>query len=142
MVVKIDKKAFEGMRKHAEEGYPNEVCGVMIGKNGIVTDYRRCRNLNTERARDRYELDPLSFSEADEYARGNSLEILGIYHSHPDHPSLASETDRKRAWPGWGYIIFSVNKGRFNNAKLWYLNEKNNRFQEQEYVVTGTGNKN
>lgn len=135
MVVKIEHDAYKGMADHAEEGYPHEVCGVMLGKDGVVTDYRRCRNLNTERARDRYELDPLSFSEADEYARGKGIEIVGIYHSHPDHPSLPSETDRQRAWPGWGYIIFSVNNGSFNDARLWYLNDEDSQFREQEYKV-------
>lgn len=135
MVVKIEHDAYRGMVDHAEEGYPNEVCGVMMGKDGVVTEYRRCRNLNTERARDRYELDPLSFSEADEYARGKGIEIMGIYHSHPDHPSLPSETDKQRAWPDWGYIIFSVNNGSFNNARLWYLNDEDRQFREQEYKV-------
>lgn len=135
MVVKIAKKAYNGMIKHAEEGYPNEICGVMLGKEGVVTDYKRCKNLNKERARDRYELDPLSFNEADEFARKNELEILGIYHSHPDHPSLPSETDRQRAWPNWGYIIFSINNGSYNDARLWYLDEKTEQFGEQEYDV-------
>lgn len=135
MVVKIEKQAYEGMIEHAEEGYPNEICGVMLGRDGIVTDYKRCRNLNTERARDRYELDPLSFNEADQYARENDCEILGIYHSHPDHPALPSETDRQRAWPNWGYIIYSVNKGDFSDARLWYLNEKDEQFFEQKYDV-------
>ena len=135
MVVKIAKKAYNGMIKHAEEGYPNEICGVMLGKEGVVTDYKRCKNLNKERARDRYELDPLSFNEADEFARKNELEILGIYHSHPDHASLPSETDRQRAWPNWGYIIFSINNGSYNDARLWYLDEKTEQFGEQEYDV-------
>jgi len=151
MVVKIKKSAFFGMIDHAESGYPHEVCGVMIGKGSVITDYRECRNLISEddvetefksenrlgkdRLRDRFELDPKSFMDADDWARQNQLEILGIYHSHPDHPSKPSETDRKIASPGWGYIIFSINKGKYNDARLWYLNESDSNFEYTEYQV-------
>lgn len=135
MVVNIEDSAYNGMIEHAEEGYPNEVCGVMIGKGNTVSEYRRCRNLNRERAHDRYELDPLSFNEADEWARSNKQEILGIYHSHPDHPSLPSEVDRERAWPDWAYIILSVVKGSFSNARLWYINETSGVFEEKKFNI-------
>jgi len=135
MVVKIAKEAFDGMIEHAEEGYPHEVCGVMTGMNGLIKNYIRCRNLNRERAHDRYELDPLSFNEADQWARVNGQDIVGIYHSHPDHPSRPSETDRQRAWPEWGYIIFSIREGRYNDARLWYINESDYSFFEKEYEI-------
>ena len=151
MVVRIKKSAFFGMIDHAESGYPFEICGVMIGKNNIVTDFRECRNLISEddvetefksenrlgkdRLRDRFELDPKSFMDADDWARQNNLEIMGIYHSHPDHPSQPSETDRKIASPGWGYIIFSINKGKYNDARLWYLDESDSNFEYTEYQV-------
>jgi len=130
MVVRILKSAYDGIIKHAEAGFPHEVCGVLIGDGGIITQYRECRNLNTERAHDRYDLDPESFKEADEWARGNGLEIIGIYHSHPDHPSIASETDRQRAWPEWVYMIFSINGGRYNDARAWVLEDFDAKFKE------------
>lgn len=152
MVVKISKKAFDGMVAHAEEGYPNEVCGVMIGTTEEIYFHRKCKNLiaedefetefkssnklNKERMRDRYELDPKSYMEADEWARSKGLEIVGIYHSHPDHPSQPSETDRKVASPYWGYIIFSINNGEFSDARLWYLNEGNLQFELREFELT------
>ena len=136
---------------HAESGYPFEVCGVMIGNNELISHYRKCNNLISEdsietefksenlldkqRLRDRYELDPRSFMDADDWARKNKLEILGIYHSHPDHPSMPSETDRKIASPGWGYIIFSINKGKYNDARLWYLNESDHQFELTEFEL-------
>ena len=151
MVVKIKKSAYEGMIGHAESGYPYEVCGVMIGDGDLVTEYRECNNLisqdsietefksdnqlSSERLRDRFELDPRSFMEADEWARANNLEILGIYHSHPDHPSKPSETDRKIASPGWGYIIFSIQKGKYSDARLWYLNETDSQFEHTEFEL-------
>ncbi len=134
-MVEIAKSAHKGIIEHGESGFPHEVCGVLIGNNGKITDYKICRNLNTERAHDRYELDPISFNEADEWAREKGLEILGIYHTHPDHPSLPSETDRVRAWPDWVYIIYSINSGKFNDARGWVLEEFDGGFIEEEIKV-------
>lgn len=129
-MVRILNSVYSGIIKHAEAGFPHEVCGVLIGTDGKITQYRECRNLNTERAHDRYDLDPVSFKEADEWARGKGLEIVGIYHSHPDHPSIASETDRQRAWPEWVYMIFSINGGSFNDARAWVLEDFDANFIE------------
>ncbi len=131
-MVKIVKSAYDGMIKHAESGYPNEVCGVLIGKYGEITDFKECRNLNQERARDRYELDPLSFKEADDWARANGMEVVGIYHSHPDHPSRPSEFDRERAWPDWKYIIFSIHTAKYNDARAWIIKEFDGHFVEEK----------
>ena len=130
MVVKIAKSAYSGIISHAESGFPHEVCGVLIGTDGTISDYRECKNLNTQRAHDRYDLDPVSFKQADEWARANGMEILGIYHSHPDHPSLPSETDRQRAWPEWVYMIFSINGGKYNDARAWVLEDFDSHFNE------------
>lgn len=152
MVVIIKKDAYEGMIKHCESGYPYEVCGVMIGNGENITTYRQCKNLisedtvetefknsnklDKERLRDRFELDPKSYMEADEWARSEGLEILGIYHSHPDHPSKPSETDRQIASPFWGYIIFSIYEAKFNDARLWFINEDDYQFEQGEFNVT------
>ncbi|MBI4228200.1 MAG: M67 family metallopeptidase [Deltaproteobacteria bacterium] len=130
-MVKILKSAYSELIKHAESGYPNEVCGALIGKDGEITDYKQCRNLNKERSRDRYELDPMSFYEADVWARKKKLEILGIYHSHPDHPSVPSEFDRSSAWSDWIYIIFSINRGKYNDARAWLLDDSDLIFKEK-----------
>ncbi len=135
-MVKIAKSAYSGIIKHAEAGFPYEVCGVLIGTGGNITSYKECRNLNTERAHDRYDLDPVSFKEADEWARENGMEIVGIYHSHPDHPSLPSETDRQRAWPEWVYMIFSINGGKYNDARAWVLENFDSKFIEADVELT------
>ena len=131
-MVKIFKSTYDGIIKHAESGYPEEVCGVLIGKEGGITNFKECRNLNRERARDRYELDPLSFKEADDWARLNGMEILGIYHSHPDHPSRPSGFDRERAWPGWVYIILSIHSGKYKDSRAWTLKDFDSPFEEEE----------
>ena len=138
MVVEISKSAFEAMKAHVEKGYPDEVCGVMAGAGAgaRVEESMECANLNTERAHDRYELDPDSFNAADSAAREKGLGIVGIYHSHPDHPARPSETDRQRAWSGWGYLIMSVEKGVFKEATLWYLNERTEQFEKADFSVS------
>lgn len=149
--MKILRSAFDGMTRDAESGYPCEVCGVMIGAKDTVTHFRKCRNLVAEdgartafkedgnidsaRTRDRYELDPLSYVEADSWARERGLDILGVYHSHPDHPPVPSETDRKAASPGWGYMILSVSRGRFDGAGIWYVREEDSKFEEAGFEV-------
>jgi proteasome lid subunit RPN8/RPN11 len=135
MVVNILKSAYDGIIKHAESGYPNEVCGVLIGRDGRITGFKECRNLNRERARDRYELDPLSFKEADDWARSNGMEILGIYHSHPDHPSRPSGFDRERAWPEWVYIILSIEAGKYRDGRAWVLKDFDSPFEEEEFEL-------
>jgi proteasome lid subunit RPN8/RPN11 len=150
-VVKIYRSAYLGMARDAESGYPHEVCGVMIGQKDTVTHFRKCANLvadesvetafketgniDSKRLKDRYELDPRSYIEADSWARENGLEILGIYHSHPDHPSVPSETDRQVASPGWAYIIFSVSRGKLADARIWYIDEQDFQFQERKFEV-------
>lgn len=131
-MVRILKSAYDGIIKHAESGYPNEVCGILIGKEGRTTSFKECRNLNHERARDRYELDPLSFKEADDWARLNGTEILGIYHSHPDHPSRPSGFDRARAWPEWVYVILSIEVGKYKDGRAWVLKGFDSPFEEEE----------
>ncbi len=96
------------IRLHAEQGYPHEVCGIFIGKEGKVHEVRAAKNLNIERAQDRYLLDPQDQLKAEKDARAQSLSVLGFYHSHPDHPALASATDSLLAWPEYCYLIVSV----------------------------------
>ncbi len=132
MVVKIVKPTYDEIIKLAEAGYPEEVCGVLMGNNGCITKFKECRNQNLERARDRYELDPLSFKEADDWARLYGMEILGIYHSHPDHPSRPSMFDRERAWPDWVYIILSIHNGKYNDGRAWILYDYDSPFVEEK----------
>jgi len=107
------------------DGYPHETCGVLIGRqsDGLaeVRRVEQARNLNTDRAHDRFDLDPSDYQAADESARAEGLEIIGIWHSHPDHPAQPSETDRQAAWPGWSYMILSVSADAVQDIRSWRL---------------------
>lgn len=124
-MLKIAKGIFQKIVKHCEEGYPSEVCGLLLGKRSgeekEIREIRRAKNLNTERARDRFELDPADFLAADSSARAQAMEIIGFYHSHPDHPPQASQTDAKHAWEGYSYLILSIRNQRLDQFKVWRL---------------------
>ncbi|TXF12392.1 Mov34/MPN/PAD-1 family protein [Pelomicrobium methylotrophicum] len=131
----------ESERKRLEawmrEGYPQETCGLLIGRSrdGVtqVVEVVQARNLNQERARDRYLLDPDDYLKADESARARGLSIVGIWHSHPDHPARPSATDRAHAWEGWSYLIASVSREGVTDLRSWRL--RSGAFEEEEVAA-------
>ena len=121
LVLAEDQKA--DLERWAAEGYPKEVCGLLVGRveeaRVIIDRVVEAPNLNQERARDRYELDPQAFLTTDREAREAGLEILGIWHSHPDAPAMPSLTDLERAWEGYSYLIISVSGQGKTEARSW-----------------------
>ena len=111
------------MRRLAEAAYPYEGCGVLVGTRGEVTEVRPGRNIRgpEDRARDRYILDPRDILQAERDADLARLEVLGFWHTHPDHPALASRYDADHAWPGYVYVIVSVIQGRAAAERGWVL---------------------
>lgn len=118
----------------ARASYPREACGLLVGKNGgeIVRVERvlEARNLNTQRAQDRFELDPTDLLAAEKEARAAGLEVVGVWHTHPDHPARPSETDRSGAWEGWSYVICSVTSEAVPDMRSWRL--EGDSFREEE----------
>ena len=114
------------LRRMVEQSYPKEACGLLLGTGDAesrrVMNVREAGNLSVERAGDRYELDPQDFLAADREARAAGMDILGIWHSHPDHPARPSETDRAAAWPEWSYLIVSVGRAGVQEMRSWRLN--------------------
>ena len=118
-------------------GYPHETCGVLIGRQDpeqtVVLRVVEARNRNIDRAHDRYDLHPEDFMKADQSARAEGLEIIGIWHSHPDHPARPSETDRAAAWAGWSYVIASVTEQGVAELRSWRLH--GNDFLEEALTL-------
>ena len=119
--MKISRQALHEVHAHAAEGYPYEICGMLIadGRSDVVTQTRRVRNTVVERARDRYEMDPRDQIRIQRECDAAGLEIVGYYHSHPDHPALASITDAQRSWAGPVYVIVSCMDGRVVDANAF-----------------------
>jgi proteasome lid subunit RPN8/RPN11 len=109
----------------ARGGYPHEVCGLLVGRDGpggtTIDRITEARNLAVDRLADRYVLDPDAFVAADREARAAGLDIVGVWHTHPDHPARPSPTDRDAAWPGYTYLILSVRSGEVADATAWRL---------------------
>lgn len=119
--MKITRQALGEVHKHAREGYPFEICGMLITSRGseVVTEVRRVRNAVVDRARDRYEMDPRDQIRIQRECDALNLDIVGYYHSHPDHPAQASVTDAQRSWAGPIYLIVSSAEGRVLDSKAF-----------------------
>ncbi len=119
--MRITRQALLEVHAHAGEGYPNEICGMLVANpgSGLVTQTRRVRNTVVDRARDRYEMDPLDQIRIQRECDAAGLEITGYYHSHPDHPAQASVTDAARSWAGPVYLIVSCVQGRVVDANAF-----------------------
>jgi proteasome lid subunit RPN8/RPN11 len=139
-MIKVLDDIFNKILEHCKDSYPHECCGALLGmadEDGVktISDTYPMANKNTERAKDRYEIDPLDFMRAEKAAKAGGLELLGIYHSHPDHPSRPSEFDRERGWPDYSYIIVAVENGEKTEAQSWCFTEDNEPFKEEELQI-------
>ncbi|WP_263374051.1 M67 family metallopeptidase [Granulicella aggregans] len=143
-MIHISEEDFRALRAHGEETYPHECCGVLLGKNepGVgnrVSLIVRAGNTRTDSAHNRYNIAPQELVKIQRQARGLGFDIVGFYHSHPDHPAQWSQTDFAEAhWMGCSYIITSVEKGKAvltNSFLLTGTSEENKAFQDEDVVV-------
>jgi len=116
-MLKIKRSDYDALRGHGEETYPQECCGVLLGQvDGearVVTTVVRCGNTRQDSPHNRYHIDPAELVRIQREGRERGGDILGFYHSHPDHPAQWSETDLAEAhWIGCSYVITSVEKGK------------------------------
>jgi len=135
----ISPEAMHTMHASAACHYPLEACGLLIGSlsNGswLIDQALEVANLNTERAADRFILDPQGYQKADRELSGTGREIIGIYHSHPDCPAIPSPTDLSSAWDGFAYIIVSACEGKAADTRCWALNDSGKRFSAIHMTV-------
>ena len=136
--MKIRGAALQAVEAHGAEGYPNEICGIMLGPQGdhVVTEIRRARNIIVERSRDRYEIDPRDHIRIQREADSGGLDIIGYYHSHPDHPAQASRFDTERAWAGYVYVIVSIEKGKPVDANAFVADQDGGPFRPEPLEIT------
>jgi proteasome lid subunit RPN8/RPN11 len=130
-MLKIKKELLEKIKSQAEKDYPYETCGIMIGKE--EDELLAVENANKERKNDRYEINPKDYMKAERYADEKGLQIVGIYHSHPDHPDMASKTDEERAFEYLSYMIVSVQKGKAVSFRSFELLDK--KMVEEKVIV-------
>ncbi|KAB8320345.1 M67 family metallopeptidase [Tolypothrix campylonemoides VB511288] len=148
MVLQLLPKHLQTMSAHAETTYPEECCGIILGyltsEGKTVVEVMPTENAwNAETAADLSGDDTLDYSKRQRYAiasqvmlqaqkqaRDRQLNIIGIYHSHTDHPAIPSEYDQKLAWQEYSYIIVSVHNGKASDMKSWTLDD-NHQFQQE-----------
>ena len=135
--MRIAAPALDAIRAHGSEGYPHEICGIMIGPHGegTVTEVKRARNIIVERASDRYEIDPRDQIGIQREADAAGLDIVGYYHSHPDHPAQASRFDTERAWTGYVYLIVSIEKGKPVDANCFVADKDGGPFRPEPMEI-------
>jgi proteasome lid subunit RPN8/RPN11 len=123
---------------HAKEAYPEECAGVLVGMDTggmkIVVDVWRAENTHEEERSRRFLIEPLKIKEFEERAAERDMDVLGFYHSHPDHPAEPSEYDREHAWPGWSYVIASVSAENVEDMRSWVLKGDRSGYDEEPIV--------
>jgi proteasome lid subunit RPN8/RPN11 len=123
----LSKQLYQELRAHGEETYPHECCGILLGKASgddlRVTALTRAGNTRTDSPHNRYNIAPQSLVQAQREGRRQGLDIVGFYHSHPDHPAQWSSTDLAEAhWFDCAYVITAVEKGAAQITNSFLLN--------------------
>jgi proteasome lid subunit RPN8/RPN11 len=136
-MITIEKAAQKIMYDDAISAFPDECCGFMFGRedvagNRVVTEALPINNSAVENRKRRFEIAPKDYMKGERHAAENNLQLLGIYHSHPNHPAIPSEHDRVAAQPFFSYVVISVESSGVKNTRSWVLNE-NSQFDEEEY---------
>jgi proteasome lid subunit RPN8/RPN11 len=118
------------VRRHGEETFPHECCGALIGTGDRVTHAVALPNTTEEGPRRRFLVRPSDYRTAEARASELGGELLGFYHSHPDHPARPSQFDLDHAWPNFAYVIVSVMSGVARDMTVWFLKDDRSRFDE------------
>jgi proteasome lid subunit RPN8/RPN11 len=139
-MLSLNHTALHKIKVHAMQTYPEECCGVILGKNTddgkrIVCDVIEIRNARDDNRARRFLVTPEDYRSAEEEARRQQVDLLGWYHSHPDHPAQPSEFDREHALPWFSYIIVSVENGVPATVRSWELLDDRSAYREQSLEV-------
>ena len=140
MALKISPELLREIHFHGEAAYPEEGAGLLLGglhgDDKQVTWLLSLENSREDDARhNRYLLTPQEYLRGEQEAARLGLDVLGVFHSHPDHPNRPSEFDREWAMPWFSYVITSINQGQALESRSWLLSEDRAHFVEEEIVV-------
>jgi proteasome lid subunit RPN8/RPN11 len=155
MALRIRKDSLKAITDHGARDYPSECCGILLGRvdggQKVVTEVVPLRNLRhepqrgqeilpldepgQESERNRFLIDPRDQLRVEKDARARHLDVLGYYHSHPDHPARPSRYDQEHAWPWYSYVILSVEQGVAGDLNCWVLAEDRSDFDRQPVEI-------
>ena len=142
-MLRLNEQVYHAIRRHGEETYPHECCGVLLGRSvdgaNEVDEAVRAGNTRTDSAHNRYNIAPQELVRIQRQGRERGLDIVGFYHSHPDHPAQWSKTDFAEAhWLGCSYVITAVEKGvakATNSFLLSGTTEEDKAFEDEAVEV-------
>jgi len=139
-VIVAPAAVLDAIREHGRKTYPEECCGALVGiHGGGRAAVRRIERLPNSRGGDRlrrFRIDAADYRRVEAAAEGSGLELLGFYHSHPDHPAVPSDYDREHAMPFFHYVVVSVCSGEPGAIASWVLSEDRAAF-ERETLTDG-----
>jgi proteasome lid subunit RPN8/RPN11 len=138
-MVRISRDIALQIERHGERTYPEECCGIMLGitdgSNQTVGEIVEFENEQDENRRRRFFVTPKQYMRAERIATEKKLELLGFYHSHPDHPAAPSEFDRDHALPWFTYVIVSIMNREAKDITAWLLSQSREKFDKKELFV-------
>ncbi len=138
MPLKIGAGDVGHIHDHAREAYPEECAGAIVGMDvgeiKIVVDVWRAENVSEDERSRRFLIEPGRIKEFEERVAGLDMDLLGFYHSHPDHPAEPSEYDREHAWPYYSYVIASVGGNGVEEMRSWVLKQDRSGYEEEPIV--------
>jgi len=138
-VITLDAGTVEAIREHGRQTYPEECCGAMLGSSSDgaarVTRVERMENTREQERRRRYTIDPLEYVRVERQADSEGMQVVGFYHSHPDHPAVPSEYDREHGLPIFHYVLVAVRAGVPGEVASYVLSEDRGAFDREELVV-------
>ncbi|HUI64116.1 MAG TPA: M67 family metallopeptidase [Bacteroidota bacterium] len=127
--------ALHKIKVHSMEAYPEECCGILLGSENKgskeVLDVLRIDNAKGENRTRRFLITPADYRRAEAEAEAERLEVIGFYHSHPDHPAMPSQFDLDHAWPSCSYVIASVEERVPCVVRSWVLKDDRSAFEEE-----------
>lgn len=140
-MIEIEGKPWRTMVLHAERTYPNECCGAMLGHmrgdKKLVTEAVPLENAYAGEQGEHYELRPEDLQKADAEARSRGLDMIGIFHSHPDCDAYFSETDLKNSCPWYSFVVISIQKSGFHHANSFLPDLDQTRAEQEELTCPG-----
>ena len=124
------------IRAHGRETFPHECCGALLGRDRAVQQAFALPNTTDEGPRRRFLVRAEDYRVAEQRARDTGLDLLGFYHSHPDHPARPSQFDLDHAWPSFSYVIVSIMSGEDTQLTSWQLKDDRSAFDEEHVQIT------
>ncbi len=140
MTIVLTREQVRAIEDHARETFPEECCGFLIGIPGEpkrVVETRRARNVAPADRGRRYFIDPLEQLRVDQELRGTGRDVVGFYHSHPNHPATPSQFDLENsAWPGYSFLILSIVDRNPKDLKAWLLDREGRKVEAETLSIT------